>query len=224
MQGQCLSTVCCPASVYGKNVSRLSPEEASAGGDHCAACMMFEAMYILTHLQMLFTTCVFCTPLPILPPCTMFIHAQARKAIRARYQLPETPCGDEVVTCFCSTCALIQVCICVCLRVFMCGVYVRPFERGTRSLRHRMVMRWSRAFAPRVLWYSMFACFVLWFVYDVYVCVCACACACACVCVCVCGVCLLCSTWYGICKFVYIYIYIHTSANMYLHIYDIYVY
>lgn len=104
-----MAAVCCPACIFGSNMEKLAKNEAQFAGNSALACTIFEILYLLTHAQIIFTMVFFCAPIPILPPCSMFVHAQGRRAIRLRYQLPETPCPDEIVTCFCVPCTIVQV-------------------------------------------------------------------------------------------------------------------
>ena len=97
-QGTSFAAFCFPACVFGANMALLAPGEAMFAGDSCVSCLVFYLLYSLL-------------------PCTVLVHAQARRAIRARYQLPPDPCADEIVTCFCVTCALQQVKVC---RVCVC--------------------------------------------------------------------------------------------------------
>ncbi|KAL5544735.1 hypothetical protein UlMin_008519 [Ulmus minor] len=78
----CMTTWCCPFITFGRNAEIIDRGKTSCGSAGCK-------FYILSCFAFLYS-------------CTY------RTKLRAHYNLPEEPCKDCCVHCFCTACAICQ--------------------------------------------------------------------------------------------------------------------
>eukprot|EP00298_Acanthocystis_sp_HF-20_P001773 c12210_g1_i1.p1 GENE.c12210_g1_i1~~c12210_g1_i1.p1 ORF type:complete len:120 (+),score=19.48 c12210_g1_i1:62-421(+) len=81
--GTCFCVWCCSPCAYGQIASLARTGNTGGSCGDCGSC------------------CCFCFLGPL-------ISCGTRKEIRTKYSLPEEPCADCLVHCFCLTCALCQ--------------------------------------------------------------------------------------------------------------------
>jgi len=82
----CCCVYCCAPCAYGQIVSIMNTGQTGGMCGDCGSCCIFT----------------------LLGGFAFIVTCSTRKQIRAKYNLPEEPCNDCLVHCFCLPCALCQ--------------------------------------------------------------------------------------------------------------------
>eukprot|EP00898_Chlorokybus_atmophyticus_P005664 jgi/Chlat1/6099/Chrsp40S05675 len=100
--GLCCYACWCTSCLYGQNVELQGKPDAICGGSCFGACLLH---FVLGGM---FSTAGAIFGIPVCPPFSWIVQMVTRNQIRTRYSLPQTPCHDCLVSCFCACCALAQ--------------------------------------------------------------------------------------------------------------------